>query len=136
MTVTGIFYGFRAPDLCAVNGKDLHSGELTLEELTAWVRRLSGDVERLEKAFAAVGDGPGCMSDPLLDSATVCQFLSMSYRQLKTYKQRGQIVPLYNGTKCLYPTSEVRRFVQEVLKEKGHKLKTNILKLEKDYGNE
>jgi hypothetical protein len=107
--------------------QNLHTGEVTHEELTAWVRRL-------DREIAAIRDNAEFMADQLLDSATVCQFLSMSYRQLKTYKQRGEIVPLYNGTKCLYTSSEVRRFVEQVLKVKGHKLKTNILKKERDHG--
>jgi hypothetical protein len=110
-----------------MDGQDLHTGEVTHEELTAWVRRL-------DREIAALRGTAEFMADPLLDSATVCQFLSMSYRQLKTYKQRGEIVPLHNGSKCLYPTSEVRRFVEQVLKTKGRKLKTDIIKKEKTYG--
>ncbi len=108
---------------------------MTHEQLTDLVRRLYDDVGRLSKEFAAIRNNAEFMGDPMLDSATVCQLLSMSYRQLKTYKQRGEIIPLYNGSKCLYPASEVRRFVHEVLKIKGHKLKTNIIEREKTHEN-
>jgi hypothetical protein len=122
--------------LFSMDKRDLHNEEPTHEQLTAWVRRLSDDIGRLDKELAAIRGNAEFMADPLLDSATVCQFLSMSYRQLKVYKQRGEITPLHNGSRCLYPTSEVRRFVQEVLKTKGRKLKTNIIKQEKNYGKE
>ncbi len=114
--------------------QEIHIEELTHEQLTALVGRLSEDVQGLKQDFTAIRANAEFIADPLLDSITVCQFLSMSYRQLKTYKQRGEITPLRNGHRCLYPTSEVRRFVQEVLKVKGHKLKTNIKEREKNYG--
>ena len=105
----------------------IHSGAVTLEELAV---RLG----RLEREFAAFRDGAGPEADQLLDSATVSQYLSISYRQLKKYKQRGEITPVYCGTKCLYPASEVRRFIHEVLKVKGRKTKTDIINKEKNYG--
>lgn len=120
--------------LFSMERHDLHNGAVTHEELTAFVRQLNVRVGRIGEELAAIRGNAEFMADPLIDSATVCQFLSMSYRQLKVYKQRGEIVPVYNGSKCLYPTSEVRRFVQEVLKVKGHRLKTNIIEREKNYG--
>ncbi len=114
---------------------EIYTGDLTHEQLVMLVGRLCEDVGTLKREFASIHANALFMADPLLDSATVCQFLSMSYRQLKTYKQRGDIVPLHNGTKCLYPTSEVRRFVEQVLKVKGHKLKTNIIERVKIYEN-
>lgn len=113
---------------------ELHGGAVTHEELTDYVRRLSARVGRMDGELAAMRSGTEFMADPLIDSTSVCQFLGMSYRQLKNYKRRGEIVPVYNGRKCLYPTSEVRRFVEEVLKIKGHKVKTHIIETEKNYG--
>jgi hypothetical protein len=131
VTITGIFCVYGNHHLCAAKWQSF----MNTQHLTVVVERLSEDMERMKKEFAAIRGNAEFMADPLLDSATVCQFLGMSYRQLKTYKQRGEIVPLYNGTRCLYPTSEVRRFVNEVLKIKGHKVKTNIKKMEKKYEN-
>lgn len=123
MTVTGIFSQEKTLHLCGITNLSLLMDGI--------LNRLTQEVEHLKADLAKIRANANFLDDPLLDSATVCQFLSMSYRQLKTYKQQGEIVPIYNGRKCLYPTSEVRRFVQEVLKVKGKKLKKIILSHEK-----
>jgi hypothetical protein len=99
---------------------------ISKERLPDIVARLHREVCQLKREIQEIKANADFLNDPMLDSATVCQFLCISYRQLKTYKQRGDITPIYNGSKCIYPTSEVRRFVDNVLRVKGKKTKTII----------
>lgn len=90
---------------------------------------LREDVDFIKEELERIRIDVAFRNDALMDSAAVCRFLSISYRQLKIYKSRGEITALYNGSKCLYKTSEVRRFIDEVLMVKGRKTKKLLQKM-------
>lgn len=72
MTVTGIFSQEKTLHLCGITNLSLLMDGI--------LNRLTQEVEHLKADLAKIRANANFLDDPLLDSATVCQFLSMSYR--------------------------------------------------------
>lgn len=107
---------------------DEQKKDLTIRQMQEQLLLLRLEVDAMREELKMIKGDSQFLNDPLMDSAAVCQFLCISYRQLKNYKSRGDITALRNGSKCLYRTSEVRRFIDEVLMVKGRKTKALLEK--------
>ena len=96
--------------------------DMSPEQVASEVVRLRKDVNLLIVEMREVRVLKNSIDgDAFMDVDWVCKYLNISDRQLRRYKRAGLIIPTYIGRRCLYRSSEIKRFIDEVLGKRGVK---------------
>lgn len=84
------------------------------------LRKIQQEITNIHRELSAKSSGNSSnllFGDDLMDTASVCAFLSISDRQLRRYKAQKLITAVKLGKRRLFRTREVRRFYDEFIKE-------------------
>lgn len=84
------------------------------------LKEIQQDLFNIHRELSASSSGSSrniLLGDDLMDTASVCAFLSISDRQLRRYKAQKLITAVKLGKRRLFRMREVRRFYDEYIKE-------------------
>lgn len=89
------------------------------EQVLEILKEIQQDLLNIHRELSASSSGNRniLLGDDLMDTASVCAFLSISDRQLRRYKAQKLITAVKLGRRRLFRMREVRRFYDEYIKE-------------------
>ena len=91
------------------------------EELADMVLELRGQVRSLSREVRDLRELKNPLEDEtFMDLEYVCRYLNLSIRHVYRYRQSGELAYVKIGRRVLFRTTEVKRFLDEVLSEKGN----------------